>query len=92
MRKLDLLVGALVSLVGTASFAKGNPEAVFVEANGAILAGTLPHPENDLHGVIVMVTGSGPHSRDQIIAGNPMFAEIAEMLAEAGWASLRVDE
>jgi hypothetical protein len=39
-----------------------------------------------------MITGSGDHSRDQIISGTPMFKVLAEGLADAGIASLRLDD
>ncbi|MFP4519842.1 MAG: alpha/beta hydrolase [Oceanicaulis sp.] len=64
---------------------------VRVPAPGAALAGTLLVPD-DAKGLLVFITGAGPHPRDQVISGAPMFAELAEALAEAGWASLRVDE
>ncbi|MEQ8435779.1 MAG: alpha/beta fold hydrolase [Oceanicaulis sp.] len=64
---------------------------VTLPAPGAELAGTLVTPRAP-KGVLVFITGNGPHPRDQIISGAPMFAELAHALADAGWASLRVDE
>ena len=58
-----------------------------------VLAGTLLVPENNYDGkVVLMITGSGDHSRDQIISGTPMFKVLAEGLADAGIASLRLDD
>jgi uncharacterized protein len=57
------------------------------------LAGTLLIPENNRTGkVVLLITGSGDHQRDQIISGTPMFREIAEGLALKGIASLRLDD
>lgn len=58
-----------------------------------VLAGTLLVPANNYDGtVVLMITGSGDHSRDQIISGTPMFKVLAEGLADAGIASLRLDD
>lgn len=73
-------------------FGQPTPEDVVIDSSEATLAGTLLRPVGEARGMIVMVTGSGPHSRDQVISGTPMFAEIADMLAAIGWASLRIDE
>ncbi|XBQ16738.1 MAG: alpha/beta fold hydrolase [Oceanicaulis sp.] len=84
---------AAAAFVATSGLAAAEPVAheVVVPAPGAELAGTLLVPDNP-KGVLVFVTGAGPHPRDQVISGAPMFAELAEALAEGGWASLRVDE
>lgn len=58
-----------------------------------ILAGTLTVPNEVYNGnVVLMVTGSGDHTRDQIISGTPMFKILAEELSNAGIASLRLDD
>lgn len=67
-------------------------EVRFDSEPGVSLAGSLIRPEGDPRGVIVMITGAGAHPRDQVIGGTPMFAGIANQLADAGWASLRIDE
>jgi uncharacterized protein len=57
------------------------------------LAGTLLVPEDiRKNTVVLMITGSGDHQRDQIISGTPMFRELAEGLARGGIASLRLDD
>lgn len=66
-------------------------EEVRIPAAGATLAGTLTLPEEP-EGLLVFITGAGPHPRDQVISGAPMFADLASALAQHGWASLRVDE
>jgi uncharacterized protein len=58
-----------------------------------ILAGTLLVPKETYDGtVVLMITGSGDHSRDQVISGTPMFKVMAEELAKKGIASLRLDD
>lgn len=58
-----------------------------------ILAGTLLVPEAAVgNTVVLMITGSGDHPRDAVISGTPMFRLIAEDLAAAGFASLRLDD
>lgn len=58
-----------------------------------VLAGTLLVPEGDFSGTVVLfITGSGDHVRDQVISGTPMFKILAERLADAGIASLRLDD
>lgn len=57
-----------------------------------VLAGTLLVPESAQGGtVILMVTGTCDHIRDQIISGAPTFPLIAGDLADAGVATLRLD-
>jgi uncharacterized protein len=58
-----------------------------------VLAGTLLAPEASRGGtVVLLITGSGDHPRDALISGTPMFKLIAEDLAAAGIASLRLDD
>lgn len=66
-------------------------EAVRVVANDAVLAGTLVLPEARPRAAVVLVQGAGPHGRDQVISGAPMFAALAEALAARGIASIRID-
>ena len=57
------------------------------------LAGTLLLPESPRgNTVVLLITGSGDHVRDAVISGTPMFRLIAEDLAVAGIASLRLDD
>ncbi len=58
-----------------------------------VLAGTLLIPSENHNGsVVLMITGSGDHTRNQVISGKPMFRVIANGLANAGIASLRLDD
>jgi pimeloyl-ACP methyl ester carboxylesterase len=63
--------------------------------NGDItLAGTLTVPDTDgQHPAVVLVTGSGPQNRDEIVvAGFPIFKQIADHLTRNGIAVLRYDD
>lgn len=61
-------------------------------ANDIVLAGTLSTPAGRDHlGTVLMITGSGPHTRDQMISGVPHFGLIADLLARAGFRVLRTD-
>lgn len=60
---------------------------------GITLAGTLSIPIGDgPHPAVLMLTGSGGHTRDQVISGLPMFEVIGNFLAKNGIAVLRVDD
>ena len=52
----------------------------------------LPHDAKGKLPITVMVQGSGPHDRDETVAANKPFADIAHGLAEHGIASLRYDK
>jgi uncharacterized protein len=57
------------------------------------LAGTLSIPTaSDRRVVVVFLTGSGDHTRDQVISGTPMFAQMADVLLAAGYGTLRLDD
>ena len=65
-----------------------------IPAAGFSLAGTLTTPavQGQLrHPGIVIVAGSGASDRDGIVAGVPMFAQLAGQLAERGFVVLRYD-
>ena len=40
---------------------------------------------------VQLITGNGPHTRDQLISNSPMFRQLAEHLAHRGIAVLRTD-
>ncbi len=65
--------------------------AVQVPIDDAVLAGTLTLPEGSPRAAVVLIQGAGPHGRDQVISGAPMFKELADDLARRGIASVRVD-
>lgn len=57
------------------------------------LAGTLTLPEGDgPFTAVLMLTGSGPQDRDETLMGHKPFWVLADTLARAGYASLRLDD
>ncbi|MFN3834843.1 MAG: alpha/beta hydrolase family protein [Glycocaulis sp.] len=65
---------------------------VFVDA-GVRLAATLRLPEGDgPHPAVLMLNGSGSQDRDVTIGNHRIFAVLAEAYAQAGIASLRLDD
>jgi uncharacterized protein len=57
------------------------------------LAGTLSMPgRSEPFPAIVLIQGQGPHTRDQMISGSPMFRMIADELTKGGFAVLRLDK
>jgi pimeloyl-ACP methyl ester carboxylesterase len=60
---------------------------------GVVLAGTLTVPTGKgPHPAALLIPGDGPHTRDQVISGSPMFRQIADHLTRHGLAVLRVDK
>ncbi len=63
------------------------------EAAGIALAGTLSVPkQGQAHPAVILVSGSGPQTRDQEIFGHKIFRVIADHLARRGFAVLRYDD
>jgi pimeloyl-ACP methyl ester carboxylesterase len=65
------------------------------------LAGTLRLPEGDNAPAVVLIHGSGPNSRDEVLSGQlnmtfgfkiPVFAELGDALQQAGFAVLTYDK
>jgi pimeloyl-ACP methyl ester carboxylesterase len=88
-RILALLCFVFALAVPSHGFARD--EAVTVETGSAQLAGTLSLPADRPRAAVVLVQGAGPHSRDQMISGAPMFKLLADGLATQGIASVRID-
>ena len=68
---------------------------VSIPAPGFNLAGTLTMPKGEgrlRHPTVVLVGGSGPVDRDETVAGIPIFAQLADALAERGFMVLRYDK
>ena len=84
---------AALTLFTPSAGADQQAEPARIEAGAdTVLAGEWLWPEGEAEALIVLVTGNGPHSRDQVISGSPMFGQLARGLAGEGVASLRVDE
>lgn len=68
-----------------------NEDVIVVGVAGARLAGTLSLPPNPAAGVLLLSV-AGPNDRDLSFAGHRAFAVLADRLARAGIASLRLDD
>jgi hypothetical protein len=90
------------------TLARPNDEEVSIPANGFSLAATISRPiaaaapETAAPAgrkpapprlpAVVLVSGSGPSDRDEFVAGIPIFAQLANALADAGYLVVRYDE
>jgi alpha-beta hydrolase superfamily lysophospholipase len=72
-----------------------NDEQVRIPSNGFSLAGTISKPLTAATGprpAVVLVGGSGPTDRDEVIFNVPVLGQIANALADAGFITLRYDK
>ena len=69
---------------------------VSIPGNGFNIAGTLTTPPAAAsrlrYPAVVLVSGSGPVDRDGMVAGIPVFGQLAESLAQRGFVVLRFDK
>ena len=68
---------------------------VRIPAAGFTLAGTLTTPAAQgrlRHPAIVLVPGAGPIERDAVVAGIPLFGQLAGQLADLGYVVVRYDK
>ncbi len=87
----------LVSVASRVQTVRNPTDAdVRIQAAGFSLAGTLTTPTATAARMrspaIVLVAGSGPVERDAVVAGIPLFAQLAADLAERGFVVLRYDK
>jgi pimeloyl-ACP methyl ester carboxylesterase len=97
----DDIAGVSARLV---TMARPNDEEVTIPANGFSLAATISRPVAEAPAAtgrkpvpvrlpaVVLVSGSGPTDRDEFVAGIPIFAQLANALADAGYLVVRYDE
>jgi uncharacterized protein len=100
-RRPLLLACVCVGILGAAPVACSDPPAApYADREvrfdsldeGISIAGTLSLPAGGgSHAAVLLITGNGPHTRDQRISDSPMFAMIADRLARWGLAVLRTD-
>ncbi len=72
-----------------------NDSDVIIPAAGFSIAGTMTTPPGTGKlrvPVVVLVAGSGSIERDEVVAGVPIFAQLARGLAEQGFLVLRYDK
>ena len=73
-------------------------EQVRIPANGFSLAGTVSKPAGWKAGgrarypTVVLIGGSGPADRDELAFGIPIFAQLADALANGGFLVVRYDK
>jgi len=77
--------------------ARPNDEQVHMPSNGFSLVGTLSKPAAPTDPkrrlpAVVLVSGSGPTDRDEVLSGIPIFGELASALADAGYVVVRYDK
>jgi len=79
----------------TVPISRPNDEPVKIPGNGFVLAGTLSRPTTTTEKrlpAVVLVGGSGPTDRDEMMFGIPILGQIANALADAGFMALRYDK
>lgn len=72
-------------------------EEITFSNDGNTLAGTFSYPKENNSGLpgfpaVILITGSGPQTRDEEVAGFKVFAAIADYLNRNGIAVLRYDD
>lgn len=89
------------------TLARPNDEQVSIPANGFSLAATISRPAKPASApaspnapadrpirlpAVVLVSGSTPTDRDEFVSGIPIFAQLANAMADAGFLVVRYDE
>ena len=77
------------------TISRPNDTQINVPSNGFSLAGTLSRPATAAAPrlpAVVLVGGSGPTDRDSLVLGIPIFGQIADALADAGYIVVRYDK
>lgn len=71
-------------------------ERVTIPASGFNLAATVTRPVGQQQKMrfpaVILVSGSGPHDRNETVFGIPIFGQIANALADAGYLVIRYDK
>ena len=76
------------------TMSRPNDEEMRIPANGFSLAGTISKPANATGRLpaVILLGGSGPTDRDETAFGIPIFGQVANTLADAGFMVLRYDK
>jgi uncharacterized protein len=76
------------------TMSRTNDENFRIPANGFSLAGTISKPANASGKLpaVILIGGSEPTDRDENVFGIPIFGQIADALADAGFIVLRYDK
>jgi uncharacterized protein len=76
-------------------YAQGTKKEEFTlqSKDGIQLAGQIEYPDKPgKFPAAILIWGSGPHTRDQVVSGSPMFSQISAFLCKQGMAVLRMDK
>jgi pimeloyl-ACP methyl ester carboxylesterase len=79
----------------TVTVSRPNDESIQIASNGFNLAATISRPASAPAGKLpaaVLVGGSGPTDRDEVVFGIPVMGDIAGALADAGFLVVRYDK
>lgn len=78
----------------TAVFSLPGDESVTIPSVGFNLAGSITKPANATAPLpaLILIGGSGPTDRDEIVAGIPVFGHLARDLVAAGFVVVRYDK
>ena len=78
----------------TSTFSIAGDEAVQIPAVGFNLAATVTRPPKSTGTLpaVVLIGGAGPTDRDEVVAGIPVFGQIARDLVAAGFMVVRYDK
>ena len=77
------------------TISRPNDEQAKIPANGFTLAATISRPEGEAAKplpAVVLVSGSGPTDRDEVVFNIPIFGQLAGALADAGYLVVRYDK
>lgn len=93
MRRTLRTCNCALAVLATANVTVGSGEReITVEVEGTTLKGTLVIPDSiGPHPAALIVAASGPHPRDEARTGGTHWADLAQVLAKNGVASLRLD-
>ena len=90
-----LILTASLSLILSYSGAQSTIREEFklMTSLGNVLVGELEYPNQEgKFPAAILIWGSGPHSRDQLISGTPLFRQLADTLIAEGLLVLRMDK
>lgn len=63
------------------------------QPSGFQVAGTVSYPSfNKKYPAIILIAGSGPHTRQEMISNTPVFDEMAAYFNQSGYAVMRIDK
>ena len=97
-RAFDIIRSDLAAVTSRREpIARPNDERVSIPANGFSLTGTLSQPAGKpaagvRRAAVVLVSGSAQTDRDEMLAGIPIFGQLASALADGGLVVLRYDK